>query len=60
MFDNLVAQQVLRARYRSRSPATNVPIFGRLDSRGGYALVAMHFQLHVPQIRPCSGINGEA
>ena len=36
------------------------PIFGRLDSRGGYALVAMHFQLHVPQIRQCSGINGEA
>ena len=27
------------------------PIFGRLDSRGAYALMAFHLQLHVPQIR---------
>ena len=60
MFDNLVAQQVLRARYRSRSPSTNAPIFGRVDSRGGYPLVAMHFQLHVPQIRQSIAINGQA
>ena len=36
------------------------PIFGQLDSRGGYALVAMHLQLHVPQIRQSIEINGEA
>ena len=36
------------------------PIFGRLDSRGGYAVVAFHLQLHVPQIRQSIAINGEA
>lgn len=36
------------------------PIFGRLNSRGGYALVAMHLQLHVPQIRQSIAINGQA
>ena len=34
------------------------PIFGRLDSRGGYAVVAFHLQLHVPQIRQSIAING--
>lgn len=36
------------------------PIFGRLDSRGGYALVAFHLQLHVSQIRQSIAINGES
>ena len=36
------------------------PIFGRLDSRGAYALVAFHLQLHVPQIRRSIVINGES
>ena len=36
------------------------PIFGRLDSRGAYALVAFHLQLHVPQIRRSIAINGTA
>lgn len=36
------------------------PIFGRLDSRGGYALVAMHLQLHVPQIRQSIELNGKS
>jgi hypothetical protein len=36
------------------------PIFGRLDSRGAYALVAFHLQLHVPQIRQSIAINGAA
>jgi hypothetical protein len=36
------------------------PIFGRLDSRGAYALVAFHLQLHVPQIRRSIAINGES
>lgn len=33
------------------------PIFGRLDSRGAYALVAFHLQLHVPQVRRSIAIN---
>jgi hypothetical protein len=36
------------------------PIFGRLDSRGAYALVAFHLQLHVPQIRHSIEINGQS
>jgi len=36
------------------------PIFGRLDSRGGYALAAFHLQLHVPQIRRSIAINAQA
>jgi len=36
------------------------PIFGRLNSRGAYALVAFHLQLHVPQIRRSIAINGES
>ena len=36
------------------------PIFGRLDSRGAYAVVAFHLQLHVPQIRRSIEINGQA
>jgi hypothetical protein len=36
------------------------PLFGRLDSRGGYALVAFHLQLHVPQIRRSIELNGES
>lgn len=36
------------------------PIFGRLDSRGAYALLALHLQLHVPQIRRSIEINGQA
>lgn len=36
------------------------PIFGRLDSRGAYSLVAFHLQLHVPQIRRSIEINGES
>ena len=34
------------------------PVFGQLDSRGAYALVAFHLQLHVPQIRRSIAING--
>jgi hypothetical protein len=34
------------------------PIFGRLDSRGAYAMLAFHLQLHVPQIRRSIEING--
>lgn len=34
------------------------PIFGRLDSRGAYALVAFHLHMHVPQIRRSIEING--
>ena len=36
------------------------PVFGRLDSRGAYALVAFHLQLHVPQIRRSIALNGES
>ena len=36
------------------------PIFGRLDSRGGYALAALHLQLHVSQIRRSIQLNSEA
>jgi hypothetical protein len=36
------------------------PIFGRLDSRGAYAVVAFHLQLHVPQIRRSIEVNGRA
>jgi hypothetical protein len=36
------------------------PIFGRLDSRGGYALLAFHLQLHVPQIRRSIELNSQA
>ena len=36
------------------------PIFGRLDSRGAYAVMAFHLQLHVPQIRRSIAINGES
>ena len=34
------------------------PIFGQLDSRGAFAVVAFHLQLHVPQIRRSIEING--
>ena len=34
------------------------PIFGRLDSRGTYALAAFHLRLHVPQIRHSIEANG--
>jgi hypothetical protein len=34
------------------------PIFGRLDSRGAYAVLAFHLQLHVPQVRRSIAING--
>lgn len=27
------------------------PFFGRLDSRGAYALLAFHLRLHVPHVR---------
>jgi len=33
------------------------PTFGRLDSRGAYALLAFHLRLHVPQIRRSIAIN---
>jgi hypothetical protein len=36
------------------------PIFGRLDSRGTYALMAFHLQLHVPHIRRSIEINGRS
>jgi hypothetical protein len=36
------------------------PIFGRLDSRGAYAVVAFHLQLHVPQIRRSIELNGDS
>lgn len=33
------------------------PLFGRLNSRGAYALVGFHLQIHVPQIRRSIEIN---
>lgn len=33
------------------------PIFGRLNSRGAFALLAFHLQLHVAQIRRSVSIN---
>jgi len=36
------------------------PIFGRLVSRGAYALMAFHLQLHVPQIRRSIELNCQA
>ena len=36
------------------------PIFGRLDSRGAYALVAFHLRLHVPHVRRSIAVNGRA
>ncbi len=33
------------------------PIFGRLNSRGAFALLAFHLHLHVPQIRRSIRIN---
>jgi hypothetical protein len=36
------------------------PIFGRLDSRGAFAVVAFHLQLHVPQVRRSIEINGKS
>lgn len=36
------------------------PIFGRLDSRGGFALAAFHLQLHVLQIRRSIQLNSQA
>ena len=35
------------------------PIFGRLNSRGAFALLAFHLQLHVPQIRRSVLINAQ-
>ena len=35
------------------------PIFGRLDSRSGFALLAFHLQLHVPQIRQSIELNSQ-
>ena len=40
--------------------AFQYPIFGRLDSRGAYKLVAFHLQLHVPQIRRSIELNSRA
>ena len=34
------------------------PIFGRLNSRGVYALLAFHLRLHVTQIRRSIELNG--
>lgn len=34
------------------------PFFGRLNSRGAYALLPFHLRLHVPQIRRSIEING--
>ena len=36
------------------------PIFGRLNSRGAFALLAFHLRLHVPQIRRSIEINGRS
>jgi hypothetical protein len=33
------------------------PIFGRLDSRGAFALVAFHLRLHVPHVRRSIEVN---
>lgn len=33
------------------------PIFGRLDSRGAFALLAFHLQIHVPHIRRSIMVN---
>lgn len=35
------------------------PIFGRLNSRGAFALLAFHLHLHVPQIRRSIVINAQ-
>jgi hypothetical protein len=34
------------------------PIFGRLNSRGAYALLAFHLRLHVPHVRRSVEVNG--
>ncbi len=34
------------------------PIFGRLSSRGAYALLAFHLRLHVPHVRRSIEVNG--
>ena len=34
------------------------PIFGPLNSRGAYALLAFHLRVHVPQIRRSIEVNG--
>lgn len=36
------------------------PIFGRLNSRGAFALLAFHLRLHVPQIRRSIELNGRS
>jgi hypothetical protein len=36
------------------------PIFGRLTSRGGYALLAFHARLHVPHVRRSIEVNGRS
>jgi hypothetical protein len=36
------------------------PIFGRLDSRGAFALLALHLRLHVPHVRSSIEANGRS
>jgi hypothetical protein len=36
------------------------PIFGRLNSRGAYALLAFHLRLHVPHVRRSIEANGHS
>ena len=36
------------------------PIFGRLNSRGAYALLAFHLRLHVPHVRRSIEVNGRS
>ena len=44
---------------RGRRPVPALPGVGRFDSRGAYAVVAFHLQLHVPQIRHSIELNGQ-
>lgn len=36
------------------------PVFGRLNSRGAYALLAFHLRLHVPHVRRSIDVNGRS
>ena len=36
------------------------PVFGRLNSRGAYAVLALHLWLHVPHVRRSIEVNGRS
>jgi len=58
-FRDLVAQvEDLPTKYAFTGRGSFVhPIFGRLNSRGAFALLAFHLRLHVPQIRRSILVN---